>query len=134
MSSTARAASIAGTAFLVAACLALVFVIPRSVATSSEETRVIHLVVRQMTYYVNGHADPNPTLRIRRGERVRIVVRNEDSGMKHDFGIDDWQLRTRPIDGVGEARLEFVAPSAAGFVTYSCTPHGAMMHGTIQIE
>jgi hypothetical protein len=44
------------------------------------------------------------------------------------------QARTRVIDGIGEARLDFVAPASAGEAVYSCAPHGAMMHGTIRIE
>jgi plastocyanin len=30
--------------------------------------------------------------------------------------------------------LEFVAPSAPAQVSYSCTPHGTLMRGTIRVE
>jgi hypothetical protein len=135
MSRTVRVASIAGTVALVAlACIALALLMPQRASTSSGEVRIIHLVVRDMAYYVNGRHDPNPTLHVRRGERVHIILNNQDLGMKHDFGVDAWHARTRLIDGIGEARIEFVAPAAAGEAVYSCTPHGAMMHGTIRIE
>jgi plastocyanin len=68
-------------------------------ATTSAEIRIIHLVVRDMAYYV-----------------------------------DAWKTRTRPIDGIGEARVEFVTPATPGETVYSCTPHGSMMHGTIRVE
>lgn len=116
------------------ACTALAFLIPHGASTSSGEVRIIHLVVRDMAYYVNGHKDANPTLHIRRGERVQIIVKNQDAGMNHDFGVAAWQTRTRLIDGLGEAGVEFVAPPVPGEAVYSCTPHGAMMHGTIRIE
>jgi plastocyanin len=134
MSHTIRI-SLAGTiALAVTASLALALLLPQNASMSSGEVRVIHLVVRDMAYHVSGHNESNPTLHIRRGERVRIIVTSEDAGMKHDFGVDAWQKRTALIDGVGEARIEFVAPSAAGDATYSCTPHGALMRGTIRIE
>src|SRR5215211_5175764 len=122
MSRNVRAASLAGTATIAAlACMALAMLMSQHASTSSGEVRTIHLVVRDMAYHVSGHTDANPTLRVRRGDRVRIIVTNQDAGMKHDFGVDAWQTRTRLIDGIGEA-------------VYSCTPHGAMMHGTIRIE
>ena len=135
MSRHARVASIAGAVTVAAlVCLVIALVMTQRASTSSGEVRTIHLVVRDMAYYVNGHGDANPTLRIRRGERVRIIVNSQDAGMKHDFGVDAWHARTRPINGIGEARIEFVAPSAPGNAVYSCTPHGAMMHGTIRVE
>src|SRR5262245_3535236 len=105
MSHSVRFASIAGTIALVsAACLVSAFLIPHNASTSAGEVRVIHLVVHNMAYYVAGRNDPNPTLHLRRDERVQIIVTNQDAGMKHDFGIDAWQKRTGLIDGIGETR------------------------------
>jgi plastocyanin len=135
MSRNARFASIAGAVTVAAlVCLVIALVMTQHASSSSGEVRIIHLVVRDMAYYVNGHDDANPTLRIRRGERVRIIVTSRDVGMKHDFGVDAWRARTRLINGIGEARIEFVAASAPGNAVYSCSPHGAMMHGTIRVE
>jgi hypothetical protein len=135
MSRTVRTASIAGTVTLaVFGALALAVFLPQRAATSAGETRIIHLAVRDMAYYVEGRTEPNPTLHVRRSERVRIIVSNHDAGMKHDFGVNAWQTRTRLIDGVGEARVDFVAPATFGEAVYSCTPHGAMMRGTIRVE
>jgi hypothetical protein len=117
-----------------ATCLVCAFLISQSASTSAGEVRVVHIVVHNMAYYISGRNDPNPTIHLGRNERVRIIVTNQDAGMKHDFGIDAWQKRTGLIDGIGEARLEFVAPSAPGEVSYSCTPHGTLMRGTIRID
>jgi plastocyanin len=135
MAHAARLASVAGTIALVAAAgLLCAFLIPQSASTSSGEVHVVHLVVHNMTYYLAGRTDPSPTVHLRRNERVRIIVTNQDAGMKHDFGIDAWQKRTSLIDGIGEAQLEFVAPSVRGEVSYSCSPHGTLMRGTIRVE
>ena len=135
MSHTVRIASVAGTITLVAVALVLsAFLIPQSASTSTGEVRVIHVVVHNMAYYIGGRTDPNPIIHLRRDERVRIIVTNQDAGMKHDFGIDAWQTRTGLIDGIGEARLEFVAASVPGEVSYSCTPHGTLMRGTMRVE
>ena len=135
MSPTVRLTSFAGTITLVVAvCLICGFLITQNASTSAGEVRVIHLVVRDMAFYFTGRDEPNPTLHLRRGERVRIVLTNQDAGMKHDFGVDAWQTRTRLIDGIGEARIELMAPSVAGDALYSCTPHGTLMRGTIRVE
>ena len=135
MSHTARVASVAGTITLVAAAgLLCALLIPQSASTSAGEVRVVHLAVHNMTYYFAGRTDPNPTLHLRRNERVRIIVTNHDAGMRHDFGIDAWQKRTSLIDGIGDAQVEFVVPSVRGDVSYSCTPHGMLMRGTIRVD
>ena len=135
MSHTIRVASVAGTIALVGAtCLVCALLIPQNASTSSGEVRVIHLVVRNMAYSFSGRNEANPTLHLRRGERVRIIVTNQDAGMKHDFGVDAWQARTSLIDGIGEAQVEFVAPSVRGEALYSCSPHGTLMRGTIRVE
>ena len=121
--------------------LALVLVgaalIPIAVSSRAQpSTREIRLVARNMTYYVEGSPDPNPTLRVRRGELVRILLSNSDPGMAHDFGIDAWSVRTRLLDdkAKNEAVIQFQAPGNPGVTTYSCTPHAQMMRGTIRVE
>ena len=61
--------------------------------------REIRIVARDMTFYLEGQTDPNPTLRLRAGESVRLVLRNDDPGMTHDFAIPDWKAATRRIEG-----------------------------------
>jgi len=109
-------------------------ILPRIPPSSADGVREIKLVARNMTYYVEGRAEPNPTLHVRRGERVRIVLQNEDKGMSHDFAIRAWNAATRPIDGPGEASIEFRAPDVALEATYACKPHGQMMRGIVRVE
>ena len=96
--------------------------------------REIRLVVRNMTFYVDGAADPNPTLRLRRGEQVRFVVRNEDAGMHHDFVVSGWDAASGLIAGKTQATVALRAPSQTGSTSYHCTPHQQLMRGTILVE
>src|SRR6185295_14332501 len=67
--------------------------------------REIRIVVRDMTFYLEGGTDPNPTLHLRAGETVRLVLKNEDEGMTHDFAIPDWGAGTKRIEGGEEATM-----------------------------
>jgi FtsP/CotA-like multicopper oxidase with cupredoxin domain len=96
--------------------------------------RELRFVARGMTFYADGGEAPNPTVRVTRGERLRIVLRNEDSGMSHGLTIRAWDAGTPLVGGTGEAVLDLVAPGTAGEAAYSCPPHAAMMRGTIIVE
>jgi plastocyanin len=96
--------------------------------------REIRLVARDMTYYLEGAAEPNPTLRLRAGETVRLVLRNEDRGMKHDFTVPEWSAATPLIRGQRETAVVLTAPSPGARATYHCTPHEETMRGTIIVE
>jgi hypothetical protein len=111
-------------------------VIPIAVSSRTPPPREIRLVVRNMAYYLEGGSEPNPTLRVQRGEPIRVVVRSDDRGLTHDFGVDAWRVRSLPIDDKSGrvGRLEFEAPDRPGETTYSCAPHAQMMQGTIRVE
>ncbi len=129
MSSYRVSGAIAAGAGALAIVATLAAALPRS-----GSVREVRLVARQMAYYVEGQSTPNPTLRFRRGERVRIVVKNEDPGMIHDFGVDAWDARTPRIKPGDAARLTFTVPPQPGETAYACTPHGQMMRGTMTVE
>jgi plastocyanin len=107
---------------------------PKLSGVSSAEPRTIHLVVSEMTFYVDGDKTPNPTLYASPGERIRLILRNTQSGMSHDFTIEAWKVHTRVLKGVGEDAIEFRVPEARGSHAYHCTPHAAMMNGTIVVN
>lgn len=96
--------------------------------------REIRVVVRDMTFYRDGQADANPTLHLRAGETVRLVLRNEDEGMKHDFAIPGWKEATRRIESGEEASVTFRVPDHVASQSYTCRPHAAIMQGTILVE
>ena len=107
-------------------------IVPRS--STSGPVHEIRLVVRDMAYYAEGSSAPNPTLIVRRREQVRIVLRNEDPGMTHDFAVRAWDAKTARLNEGEEGAVQFQAPNQPGLGFYSCTPHGEMMKGTIRVE
>jgi len=105
-----------------------------ALSAGAAPARDIHVVARDMTFYVDGRAEANPALRVRRGEHVRIVFRNEDAGMKHDFVIPEWDIESKTLSGKGETAITFRVPDHATSGIYFCTPHASMMRGTIAVE
>ena len=106
-------------------------VLPRSNAAPIQE---IHLVVRNMTYYVGDSSTPNPTLHVAAGQRVRVRVSSTDVGMVHDFQIPAWNVATRLLKGKDADAVEFTVPTERGLYPYKCTPHAVMMNGSIAVE
>ena len=70
----------------------------------------------------------NPSFAIEPGERVRVVLRNEDPGMKHDLVIPEIGIRTPVLEVGEEAILEFRAPETGTF-EYYCSMHSMSMRG-----
>jgi len=127
--------------FLLGVIIFAAALVPRvgGVGTSAEPAtaaspREIHLVVKDMTYFVEGQDSPNPTLHASPGERIRLVLKNTDSGMSHDFTIQGWKVHTRVLKGKGEDAVQFTVPDARGSHVYNCTPHSKMMTGTIVVQ
>ncbi len=126
-------------AFLLVAAVGALAFVPRLAGgapdgSTDPSAREIHLVAKDMTFYVEGQAAPNPTLHARPGERLRIVLINTDTGMSHDFVIRSWSVNTRLLKGKGQDSIEFTVPDTRGSHLYSCSPHAEMMGGTIVVN
>lgn len=105
------------------------------IETGAETPRELVLVVRDMSFYLaEQEDDPNPTLHFRAGERVRLVLRNEEAGVRHNFSVPAWKIETRELNGRGSDHVEFVVPEARGSQRYECAPHAFMMSGTIEVR
>ncbi len=97
--------------------------------------REIRLVARDMAFYAAGDPTPNPTLTLQRGERVRLVLRNQDPGMTHDFASASLGVASQLLRDAGDATaVTFTAPRQAGEHDYSCTPHATMMRGRVVVR
>ena len=123
---------------LVAAGIAAVLVIGGAVlahlAAQDNNVREIRLVVRDMTYYAAHTAEANPTLRVARGERIRLVLTNEDPGYSHNLIAPALGVST-PLLAKGKSQsIEITVPDVAGLSSYRCGPHSEMMRGNIAIE
>ena len=121
---------------MLAAALVLVTLATGAIVLSARGSapREIRIVVRDMTFYLEGQTDPNPTLHVRAGETVRLILRNDDEGMTHDFTIPDWKAATRRIESGEQAAVTFRVPGERSAPAYNCRPHSAIMRGTIVVE
>jgi len=99
--------------------------------------REVILVAKDMAFVSEaaGAGDtPNPTIVIRPGERVRLVLMNLDAGMHHDLVVDRLRVRT-PALAYGETEaIEFTAPAEEGECDYYCSFHSRLMRGRIVIR
>jgi hypothetical protein len=101
---------------------------------SREHDREVRLLAIDKTFYLDGQSAPNPTLKVHPGERIRLVFRNEDDGMRHDVRIREWNVSVPPISGRGERVVTFRVPDVHGVASYACTPHSSSMRGSIEVE
>jgi plastocyanin len=129
--------SLAGVSSLLAVG-AVVLLATVLVAQSHAPAQRIELIAACMSFRLAGTEDDpaaqdNPVLRLRAGQRVEIVLRGADSGMKHDFAIPQLSLQTAPVALEETTVLRFTAP-APGTYRYLCTMHPKIMRGEIVVE
>ena len=123
------------TGSIIAAIAVCATLLPMLATSRADTIREIHVVVRDMAFYVDGGSEPNPPITLRAGEQVRVHLRNEDPGMRHDFAVKAWTVSTKMLEDRGEEdTIVFRAPLERGEATYLCSPHARMMNGTIRIE
>jgi plastocyanin len=111
---------------LVVSALASVMTRPRP--------REITLVARGMAFYVEGNSTPNPTIDARPGETLRIVVRNHDRGMTHDFAVPAADAAVDLLEWNDEDAVTFEVPATPGTYEYVCRPHLVMMKGKLIVR
>jgi len=92
---------------------------------------------RTVPLHLSGYAfnDSNPTLVFETGERVRFLVRNDETTMvRHNFRIVALDVRCDYELGPGEERAVAVTmPDTPGVFPYDCCTHQGM-GGTIEVK
>lgn len=119
---------------LVATTVAVVVLGVLVFALSRPAPREITLVTRGMEFYLENGDLPNPAISLRPGERVRIVLRNEDRGLRHDFAFPSVDAALDPVTWNQSDSVVFEAPDRPGTYDYWCRPHMTMMRGTIIVR
>ncbi len=106
-----------------------------AVASNATPDREITLVAKDMRFYVRGSDVPNPTLHLRAGETVRLVLVNEERGMLHDVAVPDLRFALEPIKGGDGARASGLleVPPRPGRHQYVCTMHALTMKGSLEV-
>ena len=94
----------------------------------------ITLVTRGMAFYVDGEFDrPNPTIEVNAGDRVRIILRNEERGIAHNFAVPAADAATDLLNWNERDEVTFDVPDKPGIYDYVCRPHALMMRGTLRV-
>jgi plastocyanin len=104
-------------------------------AVARTPDREIVLVAKDMSFYLE--SDPttaNPTIEVKAGERIRIVLRNADRGMTHDFAFPAISAGLEQIDWNETGDVTFDVPETPGIYEYVCRPHRFMMRGSIIVR
>jgi plastocyanin len=104
-------------------------------AVSRVPEREIVLVARGMAFYLEDDpGTPNPTITVKAGERVRVVLRNEDRGFVHDVAVPAVDAAVDQVSWNDASATTIEMPSTPGAYEYFCRPHRLMMHGTIVVQ
>lgn len=99
------------------------------------EPREVVLIARDMVFIAPGQATgPNPTLKLRAGERIRLVLENRDPGMKHDVVAPGLGIRTATVEFAASDRRLVTVPRRPGTYDYFCTYHDRLMRGRMVVE
>jgi plastocyanin len=98
-------------------------------------SREITLVVRGMAFYLeHDPRTPNPPIELTAGERVRVVLRNEERGMTHDFAVPSFDAATARVNWSQTGDVVIDVPETPGTYAYVCQPHALMMRGRIIVR
>jgi len=121
-----RASAVFGVA-VVAAVLTLTMIQARRDEASAP--------VREVVLLAKGTAfgDGNPTLEIRVGERLRVIVKNVDPGVVHAISVPGLAPTVQNI-AAGEVAIVEVTPTAPGTYEYVCPLHCPLMKGKLVVS
>jgi plastocyanin len=118
------------------AIVAVVFVLAMSAgrALTGENARQVRLVARDMAFYIDGDLKTaNPVIEARAGETLRVVLKNRDRGMTHDFAVPAADAATSALKWNEDDEVTFEVPLEPGTYEYVCRPHLLMMKGTLKV-
>ena len=95
--------------------------------------REITLVARGMSFYVDGTDRANPVLQLTAGETVRVVLRNEDNGIAHNFEVGVWDVAVARLKGGDSGSVVIDVPNRPDRFRYVCAAHAEMMNGIVEV-
>jgi plastocyanin len=107
--------------------------LPVMTVMTTSRPREITLVAKDMTFYLEGDATPNPVIEVKAGETLHVVLRNQERGIVHGFAVPAVKVATDFLRWNEEAGITFEAPATPGTYAYVCQPHLLMMKGTLRV-
>lgn len=118
-----------------AGVLTLAAVAFRAAKSSDRPPRELVLVGRSIAFYLSDQPDtPNPTLFLKKGEPVRLVIRNDEPGrVLHCFTITGLGVKTSSDLAPRQSETLTFTPKKKGVYAYACLLHPSMT-GTLVVE
>jgi plastocyanin len=97
--------------------------------------REIVLIAKDVAFHKAGEpSQANPTLRLKKGETVRLTLINQEPGqVLHCFSIGGLAVKTSRDLATGESETLTFRPTEDGVFSYACLMH-PMMAGKILVE
>jgi plastocyanin len=101
----------------------------------ASQPREIVLVAKSIAFYLPNQPDkPNPTVTLKKGEPVKLVVRNEEPGrVLHCFTISGLNVKTSEDLSAGQSENLTFTPKKKGTFPYACLMHPSMT-GKLVVE
>ena len=110
--------------------LLIVTVLANPFATRGDTTPEVREIVLEAKDLAFG--GDNPTLHVKPGERVRLVVRNNDPGILHSISVPGIDSEVRHIKYGEEVTVDLTIPESGSF-QYVCPQHAPSMQGRIVV-
>jgi plastocyanin len=114
----------------VAAAGVVAFLVAAGMRSEAEPETIREIVLEARGTSFDGD---NPTLVLRPGERVRVVVRNDDPGVEHSIAIPELGIERRDVGPGEQVAFEVEAPQH-GVIDYVCPQHLPLMKGKIVVQ
>ena len=103
----------------------------------SAESREITIVAKNMVFVIESpesSGQANPTITVKAGRKITIVLRNDDPGMQHDLVIQGLDVQVEVVSCGETTRLTFTVPREPGEYVYLCSFHPRRMRGVFIVE
>ena len=100
-------------------------------------SREITIVAKNMVFVIESPeslGQGNPTITVKRGQKITITLRNDDAGMQHDLVIQGLHVQVQMVSCGETTRLTFTAPRERGEYVYLCSFHPRRMRGVFVVE
>jgi len=90
--------------------------------------REVVLVAKSIAFYLPDQpGKPNPTVTLKKGEPVKLVVRNDEPGkVLHCFTITGLNVKTSEDLATGQSETLNFTPKKKGTFAYACLLHPSM--------
>lgn len=108
-----------------------------SSTTPGRAGREMTIVARNMAFTIESpvsSGQANPTITVKTGQKITIVLRNDDPGMQHDLVIQGLSVQIEKVSFGETTRITFIAPREPGTYIYLCRFHPMSMRGVFIVE